>query len=276
MEKKNKLINLGLELLMVLIGILMLVPAYIAIVNAFKPAQETGLNPFAFPTSFYLKNYLEVFQTIDMWAIFKNSFIITAATLILMVVTSSMAAFTIQRKANRWTGAIYLLFLAGMMIPPQTLYIPMIKLLKTLGLMQSFGGLLLFYIGLYMPFCIFLFTGFMKSVPRELDESATMDGCGTIRMYWQIVFPLLKPATSTVIIFVSMWTWNDFINPFIFLGAQKGETITLAFYAFISQYNTSWNHAFAGMIITSLPAMLLFMLMQKQFISGITTGAVKG
>lgn len=276
MIKRENWQTLLMELLMCVIAIIMLVPGYIAIVNAFKTTQQSGISPFGLPTSLYLDNYIEVFQTIHMWVIFKNSFFITVVTIIIMVVTSSMAAFTIQRKSNRLTGGIYLLFLAGMMIPPQTLYIPMIKLLKTFGLMQSFGGLFLFYVGLYMPFCIFLYTGFMKSIPRELDESAIMDGCGTIRMFWRIVFPLLKPATSTVIIFVAMWTWNDFINPFIILGAQKGETITLAFYGFISQYNTSWNHAFAGMIITSLPAMLLFMLMQKQFINGITTGAIKG
>ncbi|MFD2117592.1 carbohydrate ABC transporter permease [Paenibacillus yanchengensis] len=274
--KQNKLKSYIPEMIMAIVGVFMLVPAYIAIVNSFKPTQETGVNPFSLPQSFYLDNFIEVFKTIDIWAIFRNSLVITVITLLVMILISSMAAFTLQRKSNRWTNAIYLLFLAGLMIPPQTLYIPIIKLLKMMDLMQSFGGLFLFYVGLYMPFCIFLYTGFMKSIPKELDESATIDGCGTFRMFWTIIFPLLQPATATVIIFITMWTWNDFINPFIILGAQKGETITLAFFTFISQYNTSWNHAFAGMIITSLPAIILFMFMQKQFIGGITTGAVKG
>lgn len=268
--------NYASEWIMTVIALFFAVPAYIAVTNSFKTAKETADSPYSLPSSFSFDNYVGVFQTIDMWNIFKNSVLITVTILIMMIVLSSMAAYTLQRKSNKWTSGVYLLFMAGMMIPPQTLYIPIVKLLKAMGLAQSFPGLFLFYIGLYMPFCIFLYTGFMKSVPRELDESAKIDGCGTFATFWRIVFPLLQPCTVTVIIFVAMWTWNDFVNPFIILGPQKGETITLAFYGFISQYNTSWNHAFAGMIVTSLPAIILFAVMQKQFISGIASGAVKG
>ncbi len=153
---------------------------------------------------------------------------------------------------------------------------PSIKTLSMLGLMYTPWGLLMFYGGAYFSTTIFLYTGFINSIPATLDESAYIDGANTITIFFRIIFPLLKPCTATAVILMGMWIWNDFLNPMYILGTTAGKTITLGIYNSIGALTSKWNLVFANVILASFPIVVLYLCMQKQFMTGLTAGAVKG
>ena len=166
--------------------------------------------------------------------------------------------------------------LIGIMVPPVVTLVPSIKTLSMLHLMYKPSGLLMFYGGAYFSTTIFLYTGFINSIPESLDESAYIDGANTITIFFRIIFPLLKPCTATAIILMGMWIWNDFLNPLYILGSTAGRTITTGIYNAIGAYTSKWNLVFANVILASLPIVILYLCMQKQFMNGLTAGAVKG
>ena len=264
------------KILVLLFAILYLAPLYIAVVNSVKPYSEIIKSPLSLPKQFTLDNFVEAYQTSNMLELYKNSIVITVSSVSLLILLTSMAAYIIARRKGKVYQGLYIYSLAGIMIPPVVTLIPSIKTLSTLHLLYTMPGLLLFYAGTYFSTTIFLYVGFIKTIPASLDESAFIDGANPFITFFQIIFPLVKPCTATAVIFLGMWIWNDFLNPMYILGFRGGKTITTGIYNAIGAYTSMWNLVFANVMLASLPIIILYLSMQKLFMQGLTSGAVKG
>ncbi|SEG68265.1 carbohydrate ABC transporter permease [Paenibacillus sp. UNC499MF] len=265
-----------LEILTALMGILFLVPFYFVLVNSFKPFAELLQNTASLPKSFSFDNYSRVVDIIHFPQVMGNSLMITVLSNIGLVIFASMSAYRFVRKPSKLNNVLFLLFVAAMVIPFQSIMIPLVKVANNLGLMDSRLGLVVCYFGFGVSLNVFLFHGFIKSIPKEIEESATVDGCGWFSIFWRIVFPLLKPIAVTVILLNSLWIWNDYLLPSLVLTNTKLHTIPLATYAFFGQYTKQWDLAMAALTLGVLPIIIFFLLLQKHIIEGITAGSVKG
>ncbi len=254
------------------------VPLYMAVVNVFKQGHRIGPSPASLPIPPTLANIQAVLSRPDQlfWVSLTNSLIVTSLSIGILTVLSAMLGHYLARTDNRWNRWLTLLLLCGLMIPPQVILKPITDVLQAIGLMTTLPGLILFNVGYYVPFGVFVFTGFIRSVPVELEESAAIDGATRWQIFWRIVFPLLRPATASVLIFLGVWIWNDFLNPLIILGPSRGTTITTGIYRSIGQYQQDFGGVFAFMFLATLPVLIFFLLLQKQFVKGLTGGATKG
>ena len=268
--------RLGRNVLTILFALIYLIPLYIAVVNSFKSYWDVIKSPLSLPTSPTLDNFIEAFQSSNILSLYGTSILITGTSVALLILICSTAAYIIIRRKNKICKFLYGFALIGIMVPPVVTLVPSIKTLSILGLMYTPWGLLMFYGGAYFSTTIFLYTGFINSIPETLDESAYIDGANTVTIFFRIIFPLLKPCTATVIILMGMWIWNDFLNPMYILGSTAGKTITLGIYNSIGAYTSKWNMVFANVILASFPVVVLYLCMQKQFMTGLTAGAVKG
>ena len=262
--------------LILLFALIYLIPLYIAVSNAFKSYWDVIKSPLALPTEPTLDNFIEAFHSSNILSLYGTSILITFTSVALLVLICSTAAYIIIRRKNKLCKFLYGFALIGIMVPPVVTLVPSIKTLSMLGLMYTPWGLLMFYGGAYFSTTIFLYTGFINSIPETLDESAYIDGANTITIFFRIILPLLKPCTATAIILMGMWIWNDFLNPMYILGTTAGKTITLGIYNSIGALTSKWNLVFANVILASFPIVVLYLCMQKQFMSGLTAGAVKG
>jgi raffinose/stachyose/melibiose transport system permease protein len=261
------------------LSLVLLVPFYIALVNAFKTREDILSSPFSLPFGRLTFDNFQRSAVTPSFNIFKaygNSILITTISVVLLILICSMMSFVFARVKNRFLSVSYLLLLSGLMIPPQVILIPLVKVLAKLGLMFTPQGLILYNIGFYVPFTVFMYVGFIRSLSRELDESAKIDGASQLVIFWRIIFPLLRPATASAIIFLCLWIWNDFINPVIILGSTKGYTVTTGIFRAVGQYSTNWEDIFALVVMASTPIFILYLFMQRQFIAGLTEGSVKG
>ena len=253
-------------------------PLYVALANVFKRGDLIAKEPAAPPIPPTLDNILAVLRRPDglYWVSLTNSVIVTGLSILILTVLSAMLGHYLARHRGRWSRLLLLLLLCGLMIPPQVILMPIVRVLQVTHLMSTLQGLILFNVGYYVPFGVFVFTGFIRSVPVELEESAALDGASHFQVFWRIVFPLLRPATASVLIFLGVWIWNDFIDPLIILGPSQGTTVTTGIYRSIGQYQADFGSVFALMFLATLPVLVFFLALQKQFVKGLTGGATKG
>lgn len=269
-------LRLGMtELVAILLGLLYLVPFYYVIVNSFKSMAEIFTNTSALPSVWLTSNYIEAWEAMDYGRVFFNSLLITVGANVLIVLFTSMAAWKLVRTKHWISTVLFFLFVAAMVIPFQSIMIPLVKVSSILGLLNSHWGLMLMYVGFGSGISIFLYHGFMKSIPEEIEEAAIIDGCSTWGVFWRIVFPLLKPITVTIVILNSLWIWNDFLLPSLVLRDIELRTIPLATFYFFGQYTKQWDLALAGLVLGIVPLLLFFFGMQKHIIKGITSGSIK-
>lgn len=262
--------------LVVLFSLAYLFPLYIAITNSFKNYDDILLSPLSLPFKFTFNNFVEAWNKSHLGELYLNSIIITVVSVALTIALSAMIAFIIARSNKRHYKMLYTFFLAGFMIPPQVILIPSLKTLKFLNLLHTFPGLFFFYVATYMSISIFFYVEFIRTIPTSIDESGVIDGAGKFTIFFRLVFPLLKPCTATVLIFLGMWIWNDFLPPMYILGSNNGRTITTGIYSAVGQQVSAWNVVFACAVMASAPIIAIFIMMQKQFMKGLTAGAVKG
>jgi raffinose/stachyose/melibiose transport system permease protein len=262
----------------VTVAALFFLPLYIALVNVFKPSHLISKQPVSVPIPPTLDNIIAVMRRPDRlyWVSLTNSIMVTSISIIILTVLSAMLGHYLARSHSRWTRWLMLLLLCGLMIPPQVILLPIVQVLRTFHLMTTLPGLILFNVGYYVPFGVFVFTGFIRSVPVELEESAAIDGASRFQVFWRIVFPLLRPATASVLIFLGVWIWNDFIDPLVILGPGLGTTVTTGVYRSIGPYQSDFGGLFAMMFLATLPVLVFFLTLQKQFVKGLTGGATKG
>jgi raffinose/stachyose/melibiose transport system permease protein len=266
-----------LALLVVLFwSTLVLIPLAILVSVALKSPTDLLNNPLGWPAHFIWSNFADAWNNAALGQAFFNSVLITSCTLLGLIVFGASAAYPLARVARPWVQRIYTYFVAGLIVPFQLGLFPLYKEMHDLELINTYHGVVLLYIAVNLPFVIFLYTGFIKTVPRELEEAALLDGAGPIRTFWMIVFPLLRPVTATVAITSTLSTWNDFFIPLIFLQRDGMQTLPLAIYNFVGQFNNNWSLIFASVMISSLPLIVLFLILQRYFIKGIAAGALRG
>lgn len=255
--------------------VLLLVPLITTVSIALKTRYDLLIDPIGLPKPVAWDNISTAWQNADLGQALFNSVLITALGVVGLIVLGASAAYPLARRTGRWSNGIYVYFILGLIVPLQLGLIPLYQLWADIGLLNSQVGVILIQIGELLPLTIFLFTGFMKTVPRELEEAATIDGAGQFRTFWTIVFPLIRPVTATVVIVTSLVIWNDFLIPLLFLQEPDLQTIPLAIYGFVGQYSQSWNLIFASIVVSSLPIIALFLILQRSFIKGLTGGALK-
>jgi len=265
----------GVEILSIILGLIFLVPFYYVISNSLKPFSEILTSTSALPKVLQFENYVNAFEKLDFLKVFSNSLIITVASNIVLVVFCSMAAYMLVRTKKKISNIIFMTFVAAMIIPFQSIMIPLIKTAGSLHLLNSIWGLVIMYLGFGSGMTIFLYHGFIKGIPVELEEAAIIDGCSRFGVFWRIVFPLLKPITVTTVILNSLWIWNDFLLPSLVLQNPELRTIPLATFFFFGQYTKQWDLALAALMIGIVPLLIFFFAMQKHIIKGITSGSIK-
>lgn len=253
-------------------------PLYIAIVNTFKTNQQIAASPAALPAPFTLDNLIEVFANpdSDLLGTLLRTVVVTVSSVALIVLLGSMLGYYIGRNDRTFQRVLLIVLMLGLSIPSQVLLIPVSQTLRAIGLLSTYQGLILYNVGFYVPFAVLIFSRFVRSIPVELDEAAAIDGAGALRTYFTIIFPLMRPAAASVTIFVSIWIWNDFVNPLILLGPATGTTIMAGLYRTLGQYTSNFGGVFAYMFVATLPVLILFLFLQKAFVSGLTSGASKG
>lgn len=265
-----------LELLMIALAVLFFFPLYMTFVNGFKTYNEVVTSTVALPHVFQFKNFAAVWKQINFFGVFMNSLIITVASVSGILLISSAAAYQLVRRPGVVSQIIFLAILSSLVIPFQTMMIPLVKVAKDMGLINTMHGIIIMYWGFGIPLALFLYHGFIKAIPRELEEAAHIDGSGAFGVYFRILLPLLKPITTTIAILHSLWIWNDFLLPLITLSSKKNQTIPLASSVYFGQYTNEWHLAMAALTMAVVPILIFFLSMQRYIIQGITAGAVKG
>ena len=278
MKLRKFLANAWLDAVtLVVIGIVFVIPFIFIFLTAAKTRQEAALFQFTWPSQFLLfENLREVmmFGDFRMFRALWNSTILTVGSVTLIVLFSALVAFVLQRRQDRVASIVSSIMLAGLIIPPAV--VPTIFLLQWLGLYKTLFGLILIEVAFTMPVAILIFRAFMANIPRELDEAAIIDGASPLRVFTSIILPLLKPAIITVIVTSSVGIYNDFTLPLYFLPGNENVTAQLTLFNFISQFNSQWNLLFADVVVITIPPLIMFMFFQRQIVSGMTAGAVKG
>ncbi|SEF10618.1 carbohydrate ABC transporter permease [Jiangella alba] len=266
--------------LLALLFVVMTIPAYLLLVNSFKSQQDIQANPFAIPFAGLTLEYLEAAVTSPQYNVLRSygfTLFLVVSVDILCIAFAGPAAYVIARSLKRRTQILLLYFLAGTFIPSAALIVPLIYVLRSIGLGNTVTGLILHDVAMTLPVSIFLFVGFIRTIPRDIDHAAAIDGAGRLRTYWQIIFPLTRPAVVTVLILNSIGIWNDFISPQVLLTPGSGNyTVTTAIYAGVSQYSTDLTKVFPNLLLAIAPVIIFFVYMQRHIISGLTVGALKG
>jgi raffinose/stachyose/melibiose transport system permease protein len=275
-QEKYGIGKLILEIIMLALGLLFFFPLYLTIVNGFKTYNEVVTSTTALPEVIQFQNYVTVWNQINFVGVFMNSLIITVVAVVGILLISSMAAYQLVRRPGRVSQTIFLAILSSLIIPFQTMMIPLVKVAKDLNIIDTIHGIIFMYWGFGIPLALFLYHGFIKGVPKELEEAASIDGTGPFGTFFRILLPLLKPITTTIAILHSLWIWNDFLLPLITLSSVKNQTIPLASSVYFGQYTNEWHLAMAALTLATLPIMIFFIFMQRYIIQGITAGAVKG
>lgn len=253
-------------------------PVYVALASAFKSQEQILANPLALPAPFTLDNLIKALSRPDrlVQVGLLNSALVTGVTLAILIPLAGAVSFWISLQRAAVKSALLALFALGLMIPPQVVLLPIVTLLQQVGLANSYVGLILSNIGGgYMSFAVFVYVGFLRSVPHELIEAARVDGANDVRIWWTIVMPLLRPATATVGIFIGLWVWNDFLNPLFIIGPLQGQTITTGIYQALGTYSTDYGQVFGIMFLAAAIPVIGYLLVQKQFVAGLTSGALK-
>lgn len=272
--KKKKRFHWVSEAIALLLSLIVLVPFYMILVNSFKNKEEAALISLKLPTQWHiLDNYTSMFQEGGVLTAFKNSVLLTVPSVLAVILFCSMAAFVLQRRKSRTSSALMMLIVCGLFIPGQI--IPTYMICHAMHI-TSFLAAGLVLVAANIPLGVFMYMGYYKSIPSEIDESGMLDGCGSLRLFIQIIFPLLKPITVTLFIITFMAFWNDFGTTIYFLNSASNFTLTLTIYNFFGVHNSDWNLVFANVIVVSLPVVIVYFLAQKQIIAGMTAGAVKG
>ncbi|MFC3798401.1 carbohydrate ABC transporter permease [Cohnella sp. GCM10012308] len=251
-------------------------PIALVFLSAVKTKTELANNPFGWPSAMSFDSFETAFRTMHYFRSFANTALIGGIAIVGVVLMAAMASYAIARRNNRFYGSIYYLFLAGIIIPFQMAMIPLYKLLLSWHLINSYQGVVFVYFGMLAPFSVFLLSGFIRSVPRELDEAAYVDGSGIYMTFFRIILPLLKPAVTTITVLDLFTVWNDFLMPMLYLSNSAKMTITVQLSAFQGMYFNDWSLIFAGVCLIVLPMLAVYLFAQRFIISGITAGAVKG
>jgi raffinose/stachyose/melibiose transport system permease protein len=273
--------KLMLELLLVVLALAFLSPVYIMVVNSFKSRAELYENALALPSDLSFQYYSKAMDKMNFLTAFGNSLFVTVASVVAVIILASMTAWMLVRTDNRLSKIIFMTFVSTMLIPFQTLMMPLMQVMDWIRtnlhipMLNTHGGLIYMNVGFQASMAVFLYHGFIKSVPVALEEAATLDGCSKFGVFWRIVFPMLKTITITIAILDVIAMWNDYLLPSLTLSDKGLRTIPLSTFYFFGEFTIVWNLAMAGLTLTIIPVVIFYLFAQKYIIKGIAAGAVK-
>ncbi len=252
-----------------------LIPFLLVLMNSFKKTQYFVENPIALPRSLDFSNYVNAFENMGFLQAFVNSTVVTVFGVLLILIFSSMTGYLFVRFKWKVNTVLFFVMLASMTIPFQVIMIPLVMIYGNMHLLNMKASLLFMYMGFGIPFGVFTYHGFIKGIPFELEESAFMEGSSRLRTFFHVVLPLLKPVTVTLLVLDVLWIWNDYLLPSLVLLSPDLKTLPLSTYAFFSSYSVDYSPLMAGLVMTIIPVLVLYLFLQNQIIKGITEGALK-
>lgn len=276
MNAKKKGFRFITEGITILCAFIYVIPVLLVVTNTFKPLGSILKNPFTLPEEMYLENIIYVLGTMKYFQVFLNTVKISVSVVIFTILISSMAGWMLTRDNRKISHIIVILLMASLMVPFQSFMIPLNNLTYKIGINDSMLGYIWVVSTLYAPMGVFMYTGFVKNVPASLEESAKLDGATPIQVFFRISFPLMKPITASISVLYSLWIWNDFLTASLMLKSTHKQTITIAIRAFFSMYLNRWDYAITAVAFSVVPISVLYILLQKYMVAGITAGAVKG
>ena len=255
----------------------MLFPIYAVMNASIKTTEDLYKAPFKLTNEPQFKNYIEAWVRGNLGIYFKNSIIVTFASQIFVVIFSSMGAFALTRSETfkKFDRFIYILFLFGITLPPHVAIIPLYLQMNRLNLINSLVGLIIIFVAIDIPFGVFIMYSFFNKIPKEIEDAAKIDGCSNIGLYTRIVMPLSRSAVTIVIIFSCVWIWNNFLFPLVFISDNNLKTLPIGLLAFRGKFLSDYTVMFAGVVLVSIPIVIVYLLLQNQFMSGITAGSIK-
>lgn len=267
--------GVALRVLLVVIAALFALPLYITVINIWKPTEEISASPMSLPFPPIIDNIKSVLAdpNVSILSMYRNSLLITIFGAGICIFLSSLAAYYLAREHTRLSKVLSFYFLFGLMVPYVIVYVPLVTMFNKMHLAGNLPGLIMVFVSGSISFSVFMYQGFIGGISEELEEAAIIDGAGSFTIYAKIVMPLVKPCTTTVAIFIGLSMWNDFLTPLL-IGQIK--TITVGIYTAIGPYASDWGSVFAYVMFATLPIVILYLAAQKEFISGLTSGAVKG
>lgn len=273
--RKVKITNYILRFLLILFAVVFAVPLYITAVNIFKETNQIAASPISLPIPPILDNIKRVLTSpnVNIAQMYFNSSCITVFGAGICLLVSSMAAYFIVRSKNKFGRLMYIYFLFGLMVPYVIVYVPLVTMFSKLGLSGNLPSLIMVFVSGSISFSVFMYQGFIGSLSIDLEEAAIIDGAGQFTVFFKIILPLVKPCTTTVAIFIGLSMWNDFLTPLL-IGQVK--TITVGIYTAIGPYASDWGTVFSYVMFATLPIVIAYIFAQKQFITGLTAGALKG
>ncbi len=278
-NKQTRAVNWPVTILLIAGCLTIFFPLYMAFIIAMKQPSEMTNNiagALSFPQTWSLANFREAMQVTDFWNSLGNSLLITVATVVISIILHGMAGYAIGRsmKQSRIYNIIYMFIVSGMFVPFAILMMPLVKQTAQMGIANRFGVILL-YVVFYMPLNVMLYRGYLSNIPVANEEAARVDGASTWKIYWTIIFPMMKPMHATVAVLTAMSTWNDVMTPLVIMSGTGKNTLPLAQLNFQTQFGTNYNLAFASYILALIPILLFYIVCQKQIINGVANGAVK-
>lgn len=266
--------TLALELVMVAVALVVAFPVYVLVNLAVRSPSDTSspIRPTAAPT---LDNLVQAWQRGALGGALVNSVLVTAVSVVVVLAVSALAAYPLARVAARWSRGLFLLIMLGLVVPFQLAALPLYQTMRDLGLLGTPWSLVLFYSGLQVPFTTFLYVGFLRALPREFEDAGLIDGCGPVALFRYVVFPMLKPVTVTALVLNTVFVWNDFFTPLLYLSGSGQQTLPVAVAGFVGQYGADWNLIFAALLISIVPVLVVYFLLQRSIINGFA-GGLKG
>ncbi|GIE36089.1 sugar ABC transporter permease [Actinoplanes italicus] len=266
--------TLALEMLMIAVAIVFAFPVYVLVNLAIRAPSDTSspISPTTAPT---LANFTQAWQEGGLGGALINSVIVTAVSVLIVLAVSSLAAYPLARSTAHWSRGTFLVIMLGLILPFQLAALPLYQTIRDLGLLGSVWSLILFYSGLQVPFTTFLDVGFLRALPRDFEEAATIDGCGPLTAFRYVVLPMLKPITVTALVLNTVSVWNDFFTPLLYLSGSDQQTMPVAVAGFVGQFVSDWNLIFAALLISIVPVLAVYLALQRSIINGFA-GGLKG
>jgi raffinose/stachyose/melibiose transport system permease protein len=274
LTKQNR--HIGAHIILGVWSLIVLFPLWVMVINSFKSRLSIYQNPFGLPGKWNFINYGSVLSDGDFLVYFRNSFVVVILSLAVLLVTGSLASYALANWRGKISRILYFFFIAGMMLPIKIASIRILELIRALGLLNTIWSLIPIYTAMGIPIAVFILTEFIRQIPYELTEAGIIDGAGRTGIFVQIIAPLLRPALATTAIYNMVPFWNDLWFPLIFITDDRSKTLLLGVTRLFGQYQTDWSRVLAVLTLSAIPVIVLYLFMSKQFIKGLTAGAVKG
>lgn len=275
MRERSRVTIIARYILMAVLLLLFLFPFAIALINSLKPLNEILLAPLSLPRTLAAENYVKAWEVLNFPHALKNTVIITVAAVVLLVLLTAMSSYWISRHHRGFNRVVEKFITGTALIPFATIMLPLVLVIRTAGLINTYAAGIMTYVGIGFPLAYLIMRGAVKAVPIDMDEAATIDGAGAVQTFFRVILPLMRPTIATVVISDLFWVWNEFQIALIFLNTKKLQTIQLAINAMFGQFSTKWDIALPGLLISVVPIVAAFLLLQKHVVAGVMSGAVK-